>query len=51
MFRNTLDCDQSTPRTFFSPTEFGPTGNSAAILDLVEMERAPFDPPTPKTPT
>ena len=38
--RNTLDCDQSTPRTLFSPTY---------LLNLVKPELAPFDPPTPKT--
>ena len=40
---NTLDCDQSnySSRTVF-PTY---------LLNLVKQEMAPFDPPTPKTPT
>jgi len=39
--RNTLDCDQSiTPHTLFSPMD---------LLNLVQLEIAQFDPPTPKT--
>jgi len=40
--RNTLACDHLiTPHALFSPTY---------LLNLVQLEIAPFDPPTPKTP-
>jgi len=40
--RNTLDCDQAN---YSSRIVF-----LTYLLDLVQLETAPFDPPTPKTP-